>query len=291
MIGKLDQIEQHLKKYGSYFVSLSNDTFAPNCSDILVGYQYNSFAYKNILVPQTKCTTKKCSQFESKLLFKKYEEIPKEYKQELQCQNEFPKFTVRPQRDEENVYSCHIKFRNDFLFTATQLPNHPKKFIQHKDGKIRIAIGFPTTSFRVSNPSPEALPFVKVLIPSILRTIPRGEDNKYVFKLYVGFDKGDPYFDNEENARKVIEKVKFLTAGYPVEFEMVRCTYSFGWTTFLWNAVFQHAMQDGCDYFYQVNDDLEMKSLNWHEELIKPLKNNIKRSNLGASGPIDLNNR
>src|SRR5690606_19930187 len=114
-------------------------------------------------------------------------------------------------------------------------------------------------------------------------TLPKGVDGKYKYKLYLGFDKGDPFYDNENNAKLLIDHVKFVTAGYPIEFEMVRCTYSYGWTTFLWNAVFQHAMNDGCDYFYQVNDDLQMKSLNWPDTLVNVLQTNPVRPNLGVA--------
>jgi hypothetical protein len=81
-----------------------------------------------------------------------------------------------------------------------------------------------------------------------------------------------------------------MTAGYPVTFTFVRCRPTFGWTSFLWNAIFQHAMTDSNDYFYQLNDDLELRSPGWTDEFINQLKSNPVKSNLGAVGPHDDNN-
>ena len=48
------------------------------------------------------------------------------------------------------------------------------------------------------------------------------------------------------------------------------------------------AYEDGCDYFYIGNDDLQFKSQGWTELLVDPLRNNPVYSGLGVSGGIDI---
>lgn len=48
------------------------------------------------------------------------------------------------------------------------------------------------------------------------------------------------------------------------------------------------AYEDGCDYFYIVNDDLLFKSQGWTESLIDPLLNNPVYPGLGVSGGVDV---
>ena len=39
---------------------------------------------------------------------------------------------------------------------------------------------------------------------------------------------------------------------------MIKFPYTKGWVTFLWNGLFVSAVGDGCDYFFQLNDDVEL---------------------------------
>lgn len=49
-------------------------------------------------------------------------------------------------------------------------------------------------------------------------------------------------------------------------------------------------MDDGCDYFYQVNDDLRFIDTEWAEHFVGLLANNPVHPNLGAVGPHDNGN-
>lgn len=48
------------------------------------------------------------------------------------------------------------------------------------------------------------------------------------------------------------------------------------------------AYEEGCDYFYIGNDDLQFQSHGWTELLVNPLKNNPIFPGLGVSGGIDI---
>lgn len=148
---------------------------------------------------------------------------------------------LRLQTPFDNRTQCFIRMRTDFIVSFKQLPRQNLHEIKKNDTKIRIAIGFPVTSKGTENPGVKTLPMFRELLPSLLFTIKRN-DTQFEYKLYIAYDQGDPYFDNETNIKTVQETIKNMTNGYPVTLEMIRCAYSNGWTTFLWNTLFQYAI-------------------------------------------------
>jgi len=102
----------------------------------------------------------------------------------------------------------------------------------------------------------------------------------YVF--YLGFDQGDksihqcdrllPTEDNQgENCRPQVEI-------FPIEFgpHIAR-----GHLTVMWNVLFEQAYRDGCDYFYQLGDDIAFWKKPFLGTYIETLKKNW---NIGVTG-------
>lgn len=56
----------------------------------------------------------------------------------------------------------------------------------------------------------------------------------------------------------------------------------------LFNIPTLAAFEEGCDFFYLVNDDLEFISVDWTLLLANPLLNNPVLRGLGVSGGVDL---
>eukprot|EP00960_Hanusia_phi_P043135 755877-Hanusia_phi.AAC.6 len=50
------------------------------------------------------------------------------------------------------------------------------------------------------------------------------------------------------------------------------------------------AWHDGCDYFYQSNDDVQFVTKAWARIFVETLKMNSFRTNFGVVGALDLNN-
>ena len=46
----------------------------------------------------------------------------------------------------------------------------------------------------------------------------------------------------------------------------------------------------GCEYFYQLNDDIKLVTPGWAEELVETLRSSSYLPNLGITGPLDTNN-
>ena len=54
----------------------------------------------------------------------------------------------------------------------------------------------------------------------------------------------------------------------------------------IWNTVAAHAYRDGADYFYLVNDDLEMVTPGWASTLVEMLRSNPLYPNFGVAAPV-----
>lgn len=284
-------IEEILEKEGSWLVSAPGTaSSAPEqfiqCDDTFQAYKYDSWAYNNVLLPKIRCGYKMCTSDKEK--FYKSSTPPVEHREATKCR-QFPSGLFAKQVPENTRLICFLVFREDFLYSYNQLPQFPGQNGKKTDGKIHIAIGFPSTSKNVKGISVEKNPAVSVLIPTFLATIKR-DDKVHFYNLYLGFDYMDPFFDNEDNQKRMMAHVLKMTAGYPVSFQFVKCRQTFGWTTFLWNVIFQHAINDGNDFFYQVNDDLQFINPGWTEEFIDALKKNPVKPYLGVVGPHDEGN-
>ena len=58
----------------------------------------------------------------------------------------------------------------------------------------------------------------------------------------------------------------------------------------MWSNLFNRSCGGGCDYYYQINDDIRLSSRGWATELTNTLRANPYVPNLGVTGPLDTNN-
>lgn len=78
------------------------------------------------------------------------------------------------------------------------------------------------------------------------------------------------------------------TKGYPIlPLRTIRAVSTQGWTTFLWNVAFRAALDEGYEYFYQVNDDITFITPDWTDQMVNLLRSSPLHENLGVVGPKD----
>ena len=70
----------------------------------------------------------------------------------------------------------------------------------------------------------------------------------YVFTFYLGFDVGDKVYESEAKRERMMKRVKTLIGDHPVKVKMYRFPVSRS-TTYVWNGLFQIAMNEGMEYF------------------------------------------
>jgi hypothetical protein len=116
-------------------------------------------------------------------------------------------------------------------------------------------------------------------------------NGKYKYTLYLSFDQSDNFYNKPDVQKEMIEKFNVMAKGYPANLVMIQCVDSNGWVPFLWNVAFQHAIDDGADYFYQLNDDIRIETSGWSDTFVNALRGNKLKSDFGVTGPMDRNNQ
>jgi len=111
-------------------------------------------------------------------------------------------------------------------------------------------------------------------------------DPEHEYTFYIGIDRGDRIYDNTEE----FNKINMLISGNPNI--SIRSIYmdgvEKGYLTKMWNILFKHAYDDGCDYFFQCGDDIVFKTNGWINACILAL---TKSNGIGMTGPINNNIR
>jgi hypothetical protein len=119
-----------------------------------------------------------------------------------------------------------------------------------------------------------------------LKTFLRTYDKEHNYTFYIGIDKGDQIYDNED----VKDNLKrFLSIMKNVDIEFIYMDgLPKGHLTVMWNRLFEKSYNDGCDYFFQCGDDMEFNTSGWVNACINAL---LKSKNVGLAGPINNNVR
>jgi len=111
-------------------------------------------------------------------------------------------------------------------------------------------------------------------------------DNEHNYTFYIGLDRYDKVLDTLDfisNINTILGNFKNVSADYLYMDGITK-----GHLTIMWNRLFDKALRDGCDYFFQCGDDIEFKTKGWVNECIKTLQEN---NNIGLTGPINNNTR
>ncbi len=149
--------------------------------------------------------------------------------------------------------------------------------------KKAVAIGVPITSHGLGEG--EKMAFLTALLPSLLETVSMEELSAVRLTFYLAFDEGDAFFEEEAVRRSFLKDAFRQIADRPIEMKLYRVP-RVGRVALLWNILYNYALQDGNDYFYQVNDDLTIKSAGWLSSFIETLDSH---GGYGVVGPADSN--
>ncbi|KAI3644096.1 hypothetical protein MP228_010260 [Amoeboaphelidium protococcarum] len=187
---------------------------------------------------------------------------------------------------------CNIQIRADYMYTYARslvrnkfikLPHSKADYI---DRRKVIALGVPTKS---SCNNGQISPVISIFMPSLLASIDPSEPSQFKFIVYILFDKGDCIFDTNsamyENVTSAIDQMindSALQDSLVVRY--LPMPRSNGWLTLIWNIGFLVSMQEGADYYYQVNDDLKIETAGWASYFTTQLDVN---EGLGVAGPSD----
>jgi len=148
---------------------------------------------------------------------------------------------------------------------------------------IAVTVGTTSRSFRWSKL--DESPLFGILLPSIARTLEKG----FEYRVYVGYDTGDLFYDNadriaEANAwAKEHVETPAREKGHVVTVKFVSFLNILRKPGPMFNFLAACAFGDGADYVYRVNDDTELRTI-WAGAFVTALAN-MQPANLGVVGP------
>lgn len=146
----------------------------------------------------------------------------------------------------------------------------------------KIALLVPTTT-KKTDKIIDNMKLLTTFLPSLTTSIDKMRRDQYV--LYLGYDINDEVYDNKENMSIITEKIKQIIAGYPITVKCYRMDNSKKSVVHLWNKLYEIAYKDGCEYFYQLGDDILFESTPWAKLFINKLHDEFE--DIGVVGPQD----
>jgi len=209
---------------------------------------------------------------------------------------------------QDHAWFCRAQFREEgfhSLAKLTVLPVHAgdesllethmraQRFIEPREGEVSIALGVPSRGITHDGKRMRLtdLPLLDPFLSTFLRTYAvLGTSIRWKFAILVAFDEGDPTYENIKLRQELQELMKTRIGPRPIEVHFFRFRDLRGSVTYLWNGLFEYAVDAGYDYFYQVNDDLSFTSRKWPLFLRNALMSNPVCPNLGVVGPKDDKN-
>jgi hypothetical protein len=152
-----------------------------------------------------------------------------------------------------------------------------------------IALGVATRA-RSAKGRASKLPLFRILLPSLLETIETGAASPERFEVHVGHDDDDPWWGVPRNRANAAALAARTTRGHAVSVRFSSHSGAQGAPCFVWSSLFNRSCGGGCDYYYQINDDIRLSTRGWATELVSTLRANPYVPNLGVTGPLDTNN-
>jgi len=141
---------------------------------------------------------------------------------------------------------------------------------------MKVAFLIPSTTRKSPWRKMEDTYLYSIFGQSFLNTI--SEDIEYT--IYINIDIDDPIYRHNKEKKKLElligekAKIKWIDDG-----QVQR-----GFLTLMWNYLFEKALEDNNDYFYQCGDDIWFGNKDWLLECIKQLKT---QNDIGICGPIN----
>ena len=141
---------------------------------------------------------------------------------------------------------------------------------------MKIAFLIPSTTKNRSWKKIEETYLYTVFGESFLNTLSDGID----YSIYINIDIDDPIYSKKEEKEKferfIGEKaeIKWIDDGKVQK----------GFLTLMWNYLFEKALEDNNEYFYQCGDDIWFENKDWIKDCILQMK---KQNDIGICGPMN----
>jgi hypothetical protein len=140
---------------------------------------------------------------------------------------------------------------------------------------VRIGLLIPMCSRNENYKSADDIPLFKYFLPSFIKTMSEGYD----YKFYIGVDDNDMFYN--KHVKTVEERIRKCVGENVSVCLLENCNHK---PAHAWNKLLKVAYEDGCDYFFQLGDDIEIVSSEWTTKFIEHL---MMWDNIGVVGPCE----
>jgi len=131
----------------------------------------------------------------------------------------------------------------------------------------KICILIPTTSRKQDWKTVDDTFLLQYPLPSLAKTC---EPQRYSYSVFVGYDVGDPFFDNEETLSALTQEAKEAVPF--AKFSIIPFVNSLSKPGPVANFLSREAYNDGCDFLYQIGDDTELLTPRWTSKFVDALR-------------------
>lgn len=165
------------------------------------------------------------------------------------------------------------------IFIIYSICNFSK--IENFTETYKIGLIIPTTSKKRNYKKVKDIDFFKVFMKNFLKKY----DDKYNFTIYLGYDDDDRFY--LQNINEIKNYFNQITKNKNISLKLIKLSGLGGKLGKIWSKLGQNAVDDNCDYLYQIGDDVMILNSKWEDEFIKKLQS---MKNIGVVGPYDVNN-
>jgi len=168
---------------------------------------------------------------------------------------------TKPQQAQWRTANCD-KIVRTFYPPPLRSPMPP--FYNYAPASNILAVCLGATTRKIVNPTIEKLALFKSFFPSLERTLEEG----FVYRVYVGYDVGDKFFDvsgQESTIQRWFDDLfgPRRRQGLNVTLHLRKLQNEVLKPGPVFNALLKQAYDDGADFFYRVNDDSVFQTPVW----------------------------
>ena len=165
------------------------------------------------------------------------------------------------------------------IFVIYKMCNFYK--IEYFNQLYKIGLIIPTTSNKRNYNDVINIDFFNIFMKNFLKNI----NNKYEYTIYLGYDDDDKFY--LENLNKIKQHFNNITKNENIKLVTIKLSGFRGKLGMIWSKLARKAVNDNCDYLYQIGDDVIIMDSNWEDTFINKLQ---EMKNIGVVGPYDINN-
>lgn len=196
----------------------------------------------------------------------------------------------KPDEDRRSQNYCHLTIRPEIMYNPIRFSTNflsswgrgvADSKILHDTTKTKIAFLIPSKNKPGS--IPHSIHLIQNFLKSMLSSVNMDEWERFQYSIYIGYDRDDPVLDKrQEELQQIIQTLlESRKDSVLVKYHLLPTAKCI---TLLWNILFMDALRDGNDYFYQINDDVNMVTAGWSTSFVSKLR---KNDDVGVVGPND----